>query len=140
MSITVTQLLNYSWMSQAAYLDYADLVRNDSGETLKRNLISGTINGNNKFAENQANTFVSSVNGFSFQDDMPNDGVGFSATMFKSIENNHYIFAVRGTEPNLILNSIDLVEDALGVVLAGKVQKGTGVEFFSQKDACIDLS
>lgn len=46
--ITIEQLLNYSWMSQAAYLDFAGLLPN----TLNANLIAKLNGGtdNNKFS------------------------------------------------------------------------------------------
>ncbi|MBX9849992.1 MAG: hypothetical protein K2X64_11905, partial [Rhodocyclaceae bacterium] len=132
MAITLRKLLNYSWMSQAAYLDFTGLLENDSTDNFKEKLAGGTDN--NKFAVEQANIFTSTADGFSFQDDMPNDRVGFSATVFKSNENGHYIFSVRGTESNFILNSVDLVEDLLGVVLAGKAadQVISGYRYYKQ--------
>ena len=134
MAITIKQLLNYSWMSQASYLDFNGLIANDSTLNFISKLKDSPINTDKIFAVEQANTFSSSSSGFSFQDDMPNDNVGFSATVFKSNESNHYIFSVRGTEQNVILNSVDLVEDLLGVVLAGKAadQVISGYRYYKQ--------
>lgn len=123
MTITIKKLLNYSWMSQASYLDFSGLSPGD--QKLEINLKTGAINDDKIFAAEQAVTFISLEDGFSFQAYQPNRGSsfsgggGFSAAVFKENVGGQYTIAVRGTEASL-LNPQDLIEDALGVVLTGK--------------------
>ena len=120
MALTIKQLTNYSWMSQASYLDFTGLAQNDQG-ALEGKLIASIINAHDKFTSDQASTFTNSTDGFKFVSYAPNyQDTGFSATVFKSNADNSYTIAVRGTEPELF-NSADLIRaDALGVVLQGK--------------------
>ena len=120
MALTIKQLLNYSWMSQASYLDFNGLTQNDL-QALRNKLQESTINLHNEFVDKQASAFTNPIDGFSFVSHAPNyQDTGFSATVFKSNTDNSYTIAVRGTEPELF-NSADLTRaDALGVVL----QKG----------------
>ncbi|MDO8262337.1 MAG: putative Ig domain-containing protein [Gallionella sp.] len=120
MAMTIKQLLDFSWMSQAAYLDFSGLVQNDS-EALIDKLKTGTINAGNIFAPGQATTFTDPTNGFNFISHMPNDWTGFSATVFESNTDGSYTISVRGTEPTLWHALPDLVwADGLGVVIAGQ--------------------
>lgn len=125
MPITIKQLLDFARMSQASYLDFIGFTKVTPIATVEARLVSGQINTGNNFTLQQAKSFLGTntldpANGFSFQAHAPNDWTGFSATVFKDNGNGHYIVTVRGTEPNGIINSIDLAEDLLGVVLAGK--------------------
>lgn len=128
MAITIKQLLNYSWISQASYLSFEGLDKNTLVTTVQERLGRGLINEDKNFASEQAKTFLgltTPADGFSFQAYRPNrgnifsGGDGFSATVFKANAGGQYTIAVRGTEASLF-NPQDLIEDTLGVVLAGK--------------------
>lgn len=119
MALSMSKLLSYSWMSQAAYRDFgvdsrafepalwADL--EDPGKTGK----------DNRFAHGQSVTFTG-PDGFALIDSVPNDPVGFAAVVFQSKTDNSYTFVVRGTEPYGwgILTDLGLA-DAIGVVGEG---------------------
>ncbi|MDD4963169.1 MAG: hypothetical protein PHI11_04535 [Gallionella sp.] len=61
MALTTNQLLGYSCMSQASYLDFTGLVVGTSGDALKDRLIqSGLINEAKILAETQAQSFTAS--------------------------------------------------------------------------------
>lgn len=116
MAMTIEQLLNFSWMSQASYLDF-------SGTRSFQAMLTGSpINSHNNFSPFQAAAFTDPVNGFSFTSYLPNDSTGFSATVFKTNGANEYTIAVRGTEPSGLENFLtDLVwADGVGVVLSGE--------------------
>ena len=143
MALTVKQLLNYSWMSQASYLDFTGVSNGATGTTLEGKLVTSIINAHDIFTSDQAKTFTGSnttdpADGFSFVSYAPNyQDTGFSATVFKSNADNSYTIAVRGTEPELF-NSADLIRaDALGVVLQGKAleQLFVGYRYYKQLTA-----
>lgn len=128
MAITIKQLRDYSWMSQASYLSFEELNKNTLVTTVRERLRAGLINEDKNFATQQAETFLgltTPADGFSFQAYQPNrgnifsGGDGFSATVFKANADGQYTIAVRGTEASFF-NPQDLIEDLLGVVLAGK--------------------
>ena len=124
MALTTKQLLNFSWMSQAAYLDFLSLAQNDQ-LGLNDRLQNNTINQGKLFASGQATTFTDPADGFSFINYMPNDNSGFSATVFQNNgTTNDYTIAVRGTEPSFVQSVLgataDLLNaDVLGVALQG---------------------
>ena len=126
MALTIKQLLNYSWMSQASYLDFTGLSSGASGDSLKSKLQGTVLNEGKIFAEEQINTFIGTftpdpTDGFKFVSYTPNDLTGFSATVFKSNADNSYTIAVRGTEPSGLQIISDLIwADGGGVVLEGK--------------------
>lgn len=63
------------------------------------------------------------ITGNAYKPNGPNNfsgGAGFSATVFKSNTGAQYTIAVRGTEFAASFNQQDIIEDALGVALAGK--------------------
>lgn len=130
MALTIKQLLDYSWMSQASYLDF-----NGTRDFISELKNSPSINPDKILADNQAALFADLTNGYSFISYTPNDLTGFSATVFKSNADNTYTIAVRGTEPSGWQVASDLIwADGVGVVFGGKAippkSKGTGVEFF----------
>ena len=120
MTITTKQLLDFSRMSQASYLDFTGLSQNDPN-ALETKLKTGTINADKIFASAQATAFTDPTTGFSFINAKPNDVTGFSATVFKENGSNEYTIAVRGTEPTgLVEIATDLIwADLDGVVFAG---------------------
>jgi Ca2+-binding RTX toxin-like protein len=120
MSIDTTKAMNYSWMSQAAYLDLVGIAANDTGALIAA-LQSSPLNNQNKFVEQQAKAFTNVTNGYSFINQLPNTVNGTSATLFKSNADGSYTIAVRGTEPDAQFIT-DLLQDAIGVVLAGKAK------------------
>jgi len=127
MALTIAQQLEFAWMSQASYLSFSGLGGNDQ-QGLINTLLNSTLNPNNKFAPAQATIFTDLTTGYSFFNHRPNTSSGFSATVFQSNADSAaqgYTIAVRGTEPEGIINSADLVEDALGVVLAGRAASQT---------------
>ena len=83
MAMTINQLMDFSWMSQASYLDFSGLTPNDQN-ALENKLKASTINANNIFSPDQATVFTDSTTGFSFTSHAPNDSTGFSATVFKA--------------------------------------------------------
>lgn len=119
MAMTIKQLLDFSWMSQASYLDLTGLVPNDP--RLAAYLKTGTINADKIFSAGQATAFTTPTNGFGFINYTPNDAAGFSATVFKANgATNDYTIAVRGTEPSYMGVVTDLLNaDVLGVALQG---------------------
>lgn len=120
MTMTINQLMDFSWMSQAAYLDFLGLVQGDR-QALINKLQEITINDDKIFSPDQATAFTDSTNGFSFVNYTPNDSTGFSATVFKSNSANEYTISVRGTEPSGwgLLNDLAWA-DLGGVVFGGK--------------------
>lgn len=90
MALTIKKLTNYSWMSQASYLDFTGLSNGTSGATLEARLRDDQrINGDKIFAVDQAKAFTGSAtpsdptDGFSFVSYAPNyQNTGFSATVF----------------------------------------------------------
>ena len=124
MDYSMTKKRDYSWMSQASYLDFVNLQAGDSNE-LKKKLELSPINSTKIFADEQINSFVDGNTGYQFLSHQANTDSGFSATVFKSNADGSYTFAVRGTEPpasgNYGQSFIDLAAaDGLGVVLEGK--------------------
>jgi hypothetical protein len=92
MAISFKQLLDFSWMSQASYLDFTGFTNLTSRAQIKARLQAGQINTGNNFADIQADSFLGTPsNGFSLQAHAPNDLVGFSATVFKDNGTGHYI-------------------------------------------------
>ncbi|MDZ4142417.1 MAG: putative Ig domain-containing protein, partial [Methylotenera sp.] len=135
MALTIKQLLDYSWMSQASYLDFTGLIQGDLNE-LTEKLTINSLNTGKIFASEQAATFTGTstlndpTDGFSFVNHQANTDSGFSATVFKGNADGSYTFAVRGTEPpasgNYGQSFIDLAAaDGLGVVLTGKAASQT---------------
>lgn len=123
MALTIKQLTNYSWMSQASYLDFIGVSAANFEDRLQD---IQQINNDKIFAIEQARAFTGSAttdptDGFSFVSYAPNyQDTGFSATVFKSNADGSYTIAVRGTEPPPGANLDDLVNaDALGVALKG---------------------
>ena len=119
MAMTIKQLLNSCWMSQASYLNFTGLAQNDQ-QALRNDLQNSTINASNIFTTAQAAVFTDLASGFGFTSYRPNDSSGFSATVFKANSAlNDYTIAVRGTEPfgNPIADLINA--DVLGVGLQG---------------------
>jgi len=102
MAMTTKQLRNFSWMSQASYLDFTGIGVATPAATILDRLGNSPINPDKNFALEQARDFLGlnspsdSAAGFSYQADKPNDSVGFSATVFKSNDSNEYTVAVRG--------------------------------------------
>ena len=126
MALTIKKLLNYSWMSQASYLDFTGLIQGDLNELTKK-LTINALNVGKIFASEQAATFTGSstpndpTDGFNFVSYHGNDNTGFSATVFNSNANNSYTIAVRGTEPSGLQIITDLLwADLIGVVFEGK--------------------
>jgi len=104
MALTIKQLMDYSWMSQASYLNLDGLALGNVPDLIGK-LKSSDINKSNIFTDHQAKLFTGSAtsdpaDGFNFINHIPNvDDTGFSATVFQSNEDNTYTIAVRGTEP-----------------------------------------
>lgn len=99
MALAINQLLNYSWMSQASYLDFSGLSFGASGTDLASTLKDRNgINPEKILSDTQATQFTAPATGYSFINTHPNDHTGFSATVFKSNADNTYTIAVRGTE------------------------------------------
>ena len=79
MTLTIKKLLNYSWMSQASYLDFS------GSRSFLDELKSSPINRDKILANDQALSFTNPTDGFSFVSYAPNyQDTGFSATVFKS--------------------------------------------------------
>lgn len=143
MALTIKQLLNYSWMSQASYLDFIGVASGATGSTLEGKLINSIINAHDAFTATQAETFTGSntsdpTDGFSFVSHAPNyQDTGFSATVFKSNVDNSYTIAVRGTESEFSLSGDLFRADALGVVLQGTAleQLFVGYRYYKQLTA-----
>ncbi len=91
MALTISQLTNYSWMSQASYLDFTGI----SNTTLEARLKDDQrINPDKIFALEQATAFTNPTDGFSFVSYAPNYlDTGFSATVFKSNADGSYTIA-----------------------------------------------
>ncbi len=81
MALTIKQQLDFSWMSQASYLDFNGLAQNDQ-QGLRNKLQNSIINANNKFATEQATTFTDTTDGYNFISHIPNTDSGFSVTVF----------------------------------------------------------
>ena len=131
MTLSISNLVGYSWLSQAAYLNLSGLNSTTSTGTLEQALKDSQgseIGRDNRFATKQAGLFTGSAtfdptDGFNFIDHHANDLFGFSATVFKSNADSSYTVAVRGTEPSGLQLPLDLLlADGLGVVLAGKAR------------------
>ena len=140
MVLTIKQLLNYSWMSQASYLDFTELAQNNP-TGLEAKLINSPINKGDIFTAIQAQIFTGSAtsadptDGFSFVSYAPNyQDTGFSATVFKSNADSSFTIAVRGTEPEFSLSGDLFRADALGVVLQGAAleQLFVGYRYYKQ--------
>ena len=117
MTINFKAATNYSWMSQASYLDLS-AVTPGSANSLVGSLKQNSLNDDKVFADKQAATFVDPATGYSLFSQLPNTTNGTSLTVFKSNEDNTYTIAVRGTEEW----TVDFAEDALGVVGAPRVR------------------
>jgi hypothetical protein len=144
MTLTIKQLTNYAWMSQASYLDFDGLSPNALPGQIEDKLTNTrSINAHNIFTSAQAALFTGSntsdpTDGFSFVSYAPNYlNTGFSATVFKSNADNSYTIAVRGTEPEISLSGDLFRADALGVVLQGKAleQLFVGYRYYKQLTA-----
>ncbi|MHB1429787.1 MAG: alpha/beta hydrolase family protein [Rhodocyclaceae bacterium] len=120
MNFDTTKAMNYSWMSQASYLDLTAVVQGNA-DSLRDGLQTKSINDDNIFSQQQADIFIDSTTGYSFINQLPNTVNGTSATVFRSNADGSYTIAVRGTEPDAQLFT-DLLQDAIGVVLAGKAK------------------
>ena len=143
MTLTIKQLTNYSWMSQASYLDFTG-ISNGASETVLEGALTNknSINAHDIFTADQARAFTGSntttLDGFSFVSYAPNyQDTGFSATVFKSNADNSYTIAVRGTEPAFSLSGDLFRADALGVVLQGAAleQLFVGYRYYKQLTA-----
>lgn len=101
MALAIDQLLNYSWMSQASYLDFSGLSSGASGTVLASTLKDRNgINPEKLLADTQATLFTSPATGYSFINTHPNDLTGFSATVFKSNADNTYTIESKGPGSN----------------------------------------
>lgn len=60
MALTVKQLLNYSWMSQASYLDFTGVSNGATGLALESKLTNSIINAHDVFTADQARAFTGS--------------------------------------------------------------------------------
>lgn len=140
MALTIKQITNYAWMSQASYLDFGGLSQNALPSQIEDKLTNtGSINAHDVFTIDQAKAFTGSnttaLDGFSFVSYAPNyQDTGFSATVFKSNADNSYTIAVRGTEPAFSLSGDLFRADALGVVLQGAAleQLFVGYRYYKQ--------
>jgi hypothetical protein len=83
MTMTIKQLLDFSWMSQASYLEFTGIAQSDR-QALINKLLNSTISQGNIFAPSQAITLTDTANGFSFTGHKPNYLTGFSATVFQT--------------------------------------------------------
>ena len=144
MALTIKQLTNYSWMSQASYLDFTGVSSGATGLALEGKLTNSIINAHDVFTADQArmftgsNTTADSTDGFKFVSYAPNyQNTGFSANVFKSNADNSYTIAVRGTEPEFSLSGDLFRADALGVVLQGAAleQLFVGYRYYTQLTA-----
>ena len=135
MPLTIKQLIEFSWMSQAAYLSLEGLDTNTPSSVLEQALRDSqntNVGLNNVFSTKQATAFTGtstpndSNDGFAVVSHTPNDSTGFSATVFKSnaANTNRFTIAVRGTEPSSILSDL-LNADLIGVVTQGAAYKQT---------------
>lgn len=96
MAMTIKQLLDFSWMSQASYLDFS------GSRSFQAMLTNSPINPDKLFSPTQATLFTAPTNGYSFVNYQPNDPTGFFATVFKSNStSNDYTIVVLGTEPSV---------------------------------------
>ena len=125
--ITSEKAATYAWMSQASYLDFESLLLASSGNitgSILANRLKGAqpINPDKIFAEQQATEIADDATGQSLVAQLPNTIGGTSFTVFKSNDSRDgsYTIAVRGTETSPLIP--DLLEDAIGVVLAGKAK------------------
>jgi hypothetical protein len=144
MALTIKQLTNYAWMSQASYLDFTGISNGATSTALEGKLITSVINAHDIFTADQAraftglNTISDSTDGFSFVSYAPNyQDTGFSATVFKSNADNSYTIAVRGTEPDVAPVNDLFYADGLGVVLQGAAleQLYVGYRYYKQLTA-----
>lgn len=122
---------NYSWMSQASYLDLSEVVWGDRAGFVGM-LQDSFINIDKKFTANQAAVFSDSSTGYSLISQLQNTTNGASLTVFKGNKDGSYTVAVRGTEPGQ-QSGTDIVEDLIGVVLAGKAKVQLLESFFYYK-------
>jgi len=120
MSINFNTAMNYSWMSQASYLNLSAVNNSDVNE-FKDALKNSSLNPDKKFSATQATLFTNANTGYSLISQLPNTTNGTSATVFKSNADGSYTIAVRGTEPGEQLGT-DLLQDIIGVVAAGKAK------------------
>ena len=120
MAINFDAATNYSWMSQASYLDLSTVVAGNR-DSLILNLNTSSLNNDKIFAADQATSFTDPTSGYSLISQLPNTTNGTSLTVFKSNSNTDgsYTIAVRGTEPFAQMGT-DLAQDVVGVVAAGK--------------------
>jgi hypothetical protein len=117
MSMDMTKAMNYSWMSQASYLDLSSVILGSPG-SLRDYLQLKALNDDKIFAADQATLFTDPANGFSLISHLPNTPNGTSLTVFSSNADGSYTLAVRGTEPGGQLGT-DLLQDIVGVVAVG---------------------
>lgn len=110
-------------MSQASYLDFSGVPIQTSGTSLQNLLTNNPLAQDKLFASFQAKNFTDATKGYSFIGQLPNTSNGTSVTIFKSNDasDGSYTIAVRGTEPGAQIG-MDLLQDVLGVVLAGKAK------------------
>lgn len=99
---TLRQYFEFSQLAQAAYAYFDRFLHR---EDALKDADSG------EFAISQANSFLS-ANGYEILHHSPNDGFGFSASVFKSKRTNEITITFRGTEflPNL--DPQDIASDA----------------------------
>lgn len=115
---TATQLRNYAWMSQAAYLDLSDIKNEDLNGALTTEKRGSDIS--DLFADDQASLFTHTQTGYSLVSHRPDQSSGMSATVFKSSSNGGFTLAVRGTTQPFQ----DMIQaDFLGVVIAGQAKQ-----------------
>jgi Ca2+-binding RTX toxin-like protein len=119
MSFDTAKAMNYSWMSQASYLDLTPVIPG-SADSLVSYLKRISINSGNIFSDQQAKVFANPTTGYSFINQLPNTANGTSASVFKNNADGTYAIAVRGTEPTPPFT--DLLQDAVGIVAAGKTK------------------
>jgi hypothetical protein len=138
MSTENNSLFDMALMAEASYVNFDAL--NGNFLDIKAILQSATDGGN--FTAEQADYFVKHWQVVAHQKNTTNAGWdnGFSATLFKSrTEENHYVYAIRGTEvfvgidgaDDIVTDVSDLVAD--GVAIDQVInKKGSGRIFFNQ--------
>jgi len=127
------KLREYAFLSQAAYRGLSDLPVGVSNSGLQEKLTKTTpdaIGGDNVFSENQAKLLTGGVTsatsgGYTFFNQQANTKSGFSATVFQSNNSDRRVtIAVRGTEPDHLIDSVDLLDaDVMGVALSGEAKR-----------------
>ncbi len=99
MTINFTAATNYSWMSQASYLDLGTVVSGDTSGLIRR-LQDSLLNNDKIFAADQATSFTDPTSGYSLISQLPNTTNGTSLTVFKSNSNT-----IIGDRPRLSFNN-----------------------------------